>query len=876
MARRHGPSRPGWLPLVGHPGGVEVERLAVGVDPGLVPPVGGMEEIPGQSVPGRHEMGDDVGDAVAAGAGGTTEGSVDVAAGRALGGRRQRGHHGGLGEFLDHGGDPRRDRVGERVAHHVVGADGTGDEHRSLLEVPDQVELVGPHVVAPGAAAADVDHPDGSTVGLQRAGDPGHPGAGQAGRADPLGDGVAQDDPQRQAATQRRCSDQMPLPFEDVRRPDHLPGTAADAGEGPGEGPGPPLRSPQDLGDQGVVGRLGSGVRGHSLRIVVLVDLDAVSMSRPNRPLFSDVSVTVSRGDRLGVVGINGTGKSTLLSVIAGARRPETGEVRRGRGVTVASLDQVTRLDGGTVRDAVGAGWRGEAVLDRLGLGSLLDRGLDELSGGQEKRVALARALVAEADLLVLDEPTNHLDVDAIEWLERELASFKGGLVLVTHDRWVLDRVTTRILELDQGRAFAHDGGYPGYLRGRAGRELRAAAAEATRRNLARHELEWLRRGAKARTRKSRARIDRAEALLAGGPEPDARDGDLDFGALHGATPRLGDQVVELHDVTVGFVDQPPLITGLDLLLGRRERLGVAGVNGSGKSTLLEVICGRREPLAGRRVVGPTAEIALHDQRGRDLPEDARVRNLVAGEGAEPDWWDLSLLERFWFDTDAQHAPVELLSGGERRRLQLVLTLASRPNVLLLDEPTNDLDLETLDLLQELLGEYAGTVILVSHDRDFLDRVVTSVLAPDGDGVWSEYAGGYSDMIAQRKGEEPTKAAAVAAGSSATRVEAAGVETAKAASAPTAKGAAAPSGQGKQKLSYKEKFALESIPKRIEELAARIAGLEEKLAAPSLFTQDPDAFAKASEGLAAAQGERAALEDEWLALEMKRETMEGG
>ncbi len=473
-------------------------------------------------------------------------------------------------------------------------------------------------------------------------------------------------------------------------------------------------------------------------------------MSRPNRPLFSDVSVTVSRGDRLGVVGINGTGKSTLLSVIAGTRRPETGEVRRGRGVTVASLDQVTRLDGGTVRDAVGAGWRGEAALDRLGLGSLLDRGLDELSGGQEKRVALARALVAEADLLVLDEPTNHLDVDAIEWLERELASFKGGLVLVTHDRWVLDRVTTRILELDQGRAFAHDGGYPGYLRGRAGRELRAAAAEATRRNLARHELEWLRRGAKARTRKSRARIDRAEALLAGGPEPDARDGDLDFGALHGATPRLGDQVVELHDVTVGFVDQPPLITGLDLLLGRRERLGVAGVNGSGKSTLLEVICGRREPLAGRRVVGPTAEIALHDQRGRDLPEDARVRNLVAGEGAEPDWWDLSLLERFWFDTDAQHAPVELLSGGERRRLQLVLTLASRPNVLLLDEPTNDLDLDTLRALEEFLEDWPGALVVVSHDRAFLDRTVDDVLVID-EGRAGRWPGGYPGWLERRR-----------------------------------------------------------------------------------------------------------------------------
>jgi len=483
---------------------------------------------------------------------------------------------------------------------------------------------------------------------------------------------------------------------------------------------------------------------------VILVDVSDVSMSRPNRPLFTDVSVTINTGDRLGVVGINGTGKSTLLSVIAGTRDPEAGTVRRGRGVTVAALDQVTTLPEGTVRDAVGAGWRGEAALDRLGLGDILEQSTDTLSGGQEKRVALARALVADADLLILDEPTNHLDVDAIEWLESELRAFRGGLVIVTHDRHVLDRVSSRILELDRGASFVHDGGYDGYLEGRAAREERAAAHESTRRNLARTELAWLRRGAKARTRKSRSRIERANELIAGGPQAAARDGDLDLTQLHSGTPRIGDQVVELHDVSIGFDGSPPLVEGLDLLIDRRERLGIVGANGAGKSTLLDVIAGRRDPISGRRVQGPTVSVGVHDQHGRDLDPKLRVRQAIAGEGAEPDWWDVALLERFWFDKDAQKAPIELLSGGERRRLQLVLTLAEKPNVLLLDEPTNDLDLDTLRSLEDFLDDWPGAVIVISHDRTFLDRTVEDVLVIDH-GRAQRWPGGYAGWLEERQ-----------------------------------------------------------------------------------------------------------------------------
>ena len=474
-------------------------------------------------------------------------------------------------------------------------------------------------------------------------------------------------------------------------------------------------------------------------------------MSRPLRPLFADVSVTVAAGDRLGVVGINGTGKSTLLSVIAGTREPEVGQVRRGRGVTMAAVDQVTTLPAGPVRDAVGGGWRGEAALHRLGLADVIDRPVDQLSGGQEKRVALARALVADADLLVLDEPTNHLDVDAIEWLEHELESFRGGLVIVTHDRYVLDRVSTRILELDRGAAYVHEGGYDGYLEGRAAREERAAVHEATRQNLARRELAWLRRGAKARTRKSRARVERATELITTRAQAAAREGELDLDSLHQGTPRLGDQVVELHDVTVGFDPDTPLVRGLDLLLDRRERLGIVGANGSGKSTLLDVIAGQREPLSGRRVTGPTVRIGLNDQQGRELDPQMRVRQAVAGDGAEPDWWDVQLLERFWFDSDAQKSPIELLSGGERRRLQLVLTLASKPNVLLLDEPTNDLDLDTLRALEDFLDDWPGAVVVISHDRTFLDRTVNDVLVID-DQMARRWPGGYAGWLADREG----------------------------------------------------------------------------------------------------------------------------
>ena len=482
---------------------------------------------------------------------------------------------------------------------------------------------------------------------------------------------------------------------------------------------------------------------------MILLDASGLAASRPGRPLFADVSVTVASGDRLAVVGLNGCGKSTLLRQLAGAEEPEAGVVRRGRDARVVRLDQDATLVGATVGEAAGEGWEAAAILDHLGMGDRTGAPVTSLSGGEAKRVALARALVevgppGEAGddvVLILDEPTNHLDIQAIAWLEERLAAHRGALVLVSHDRHVLDRVTTRILELDRGRGYVHDGGYGGYLEARAAREERAAKAEDVRRNLARSELAWLRRGAPARTSKPRARIEAATALVEARPQAAARQGELDlaFGAQ-----RLGDTVVELRGVGHRFDGGRWLFRGVDLNLDPRERIGIVGPNGAGKSTLLDVIAGRIPPMEGQVVIGATVALGVYDQRGRELDATMRVEDAVAGPARKPDWEDARFLDRFWFDADAQRAPIGLLSGGERRRLQLVLTLRAKPNVLLLDEPTNDLDLDTLRVLEDVLEDWPGAVVVVSHDRAFLERTVTDVVVIDEGHPGRRLAGGYA------------------------------------------------------------------------------------------------------------------------------------
>jgi ABC transport system ATP-binding/permease protein len=382
-------------------------------------------------------------------------------------------------------------------------------------------------------------------------------------------------------------------------------------------------------------------------------------------------------------------------------------------------------------------------------------------------------------DLLILDEPTNHLDLDGIEWLEERLARQKGAVVLVSHDRHLLDCVCSRILELDRGTGFVHAGGYQVFLDGREAREERAAAAEATRANLARRELEWLRRGAPARTSKSKARIASATALVEGRPQAAARTGTLTIdaatsrsgegqgpsaGSAQGSyrnaydaslAPRLGTKVIELSDVGHRFGEASPwLFRNVELLLEPGARYGIVGANGSGKTTLLEVLAGRLAAAAGTVEFGPTVRLGYYSQTGAELDVNQRVREAVAGKArpvGTPE--DKKLMEQFWFDADAQFAPISLLSGGERRRLQLLLTLAERPNVLLLDEPTNDLDLDTLRAIEDFLEDWPGTAIVVSHDRAFLDRVVEEVLLVE-DGAVRQIVGGYAGWRAERDAQK--------------------------------------------------------------------------------------------------------------------------
>ncbi len=465
----------------------------------------------------------------------------------------------------------------------------------------------------------------------------------------------------------------------------------------------------------------------------VLVDLQGVGVTMADRVLFGDLALTVNTGDRIGVVGINGTGKSTLLRVMAGQMEPDSGIVRRGRGVHTAFLGQTPELSPGTVRSAVGDGWEAAAALDRLGMSGFSDADVATLSGGQAKRVALARVLAAPGELLVLDEPTNHLDLGGVTWLEDWLAAYTGGLVVVSHDRYLLDRITTRMVELDRGASYVHEGGYASYLEGRAEREERAATAESSRRNLARNELAWLRRGAKARSRKPQARVTAAKALIARKAAEAARPDDLDIDVT---MSRLGALVIECSDV--GFQHQPgnPVLRHVDLLLGPGDRLGVVGANGTGKSTLLDLLAGRRAPSTGTVVVGPTVVVGYYDQNGQELDPAAKVAEVVAGPHRTPgSLSDVALMKRFWFTGNLPFTRVGNLSGGERRRLQLLAVLADKPNVLLLDEPTNDLDLDTLRILEDFLDEWPGTLVVVSHDRAFLDRTIDTVLAVGPDGV---------------------------------------------------------------------------------------------------------------------------------------------
>lgn len=490
-----------------------------------------------------------------------------------------------------------------------------------------------------------------------------------------------------------------------------------------------------------------------------LVNLESVSKSYGVKPLLSNVSLGVQAGDRIGVVGLNGGGKTTLLEVLAGVEPADQGRVSRVGDLRQAVVTQRDDLEGETVFDVVIAPlgvaeheWAGDArirsILDGVGVAALgLDRRVDQLSGGQRRRVGLAAALVRDLDLLILDEPTNHLDVEGVQWLAEHLLTRRTALVVVTHDRWFLDTVATRTWEVVDGGVESYEGGYADWTFARAERGRQADAAEARRRNLARKELAWLRRGPPARTSKPRYRIEAAEALIADVPPP------RDSVALTSfARRRLGRIVIELEDATVTTPTGEELVRDLTWRLAPGERIGLVGVNGSGKTTLLRVLAGAVPLAAGHRKEGKTVSIGWLRQELDDLPEDIRVLDAIESIALRITLGDKELsasqvAEMLGFSPARQRTPVGDLSGGERRRLQLTRVLMAEPNVLLLDEPTNDLDIETLQQVEDLLDGWAGTLVVVSHDRYLIERVCDSTWALFGDGKLTNLPGGIEEYL---------------------------------------------------------------------------------------------------------------------------------
>ncbi len=597
-----------------------------------------------------------------------------------------------------------------------------------------------------------------------------------------------------------------------------------------------------------------------------LVNLEGVTVVVGHRNLLEKISLGVQTGDRIGVLGLNGSGKSTLLSVLAGLREPDAGRVSTGRGTRIAVVSQKSELaPGRTVRDVAlgdfgggddadhGADYRWasdssvRSILDGLGLGNIgLDTLVDNLSGGERRRVALAAALVTDADLLVLDEPTNHLDIEGVAWLAAHLVAHRGAVVVVTHDRWFLDAVATLTWEVVDGEVFIREGGYSDWVFARAERLRLAGAAEERRQNLARKELAWLRRGAPARTSKPRSRIEAAEALIADVPEP--RD-TVQLSAF--ARKRLGRDVLDIEDVTAQVVatdrSDRVLLDHVTWRIGAGDRIGIVGVNGSGKTTLLKVLLGEY-PLAGGTVKrGQTVSLGYLSQDVTELPGELRLLEAVTEVArvvnlGGKDLTAGQLCERFGFGTQQQWTYVKELSGGERRRLQLLRILMAEPNVLILDEPTNDLDTDTLQSLEDLLDGWAGTMIVVSHDRYLIERICDDVVALFGDGKITQIIGGVPEYLQRR-------AAALAA----TPKPVAG-----AAGRP---GPAAPAAPAVDKrLARKE---LQKLEKRLESLDRKERDLH---AAMADVGSDYARAAELDAQLAAVRAEKDDVELEWLGV----------
>ena len=493
----------------------------------------------------------------------------------------------------------------------------------------------------------------------------------------------------------------------------------------------------------------------------MLLRAEHLSMNYGTKQLFEDASLHLSAGDRIGVIGVNGAGKSSLLRVLAGAAEADRGTVSRDPNVQVSYLPQNPQMDeANTVLEQVFAAWPAEfrtlaeyearAMLTRLGITDF-DRPVGELSGGQRKRTALAAALIHPADVLILDEPTNHLDADMVAWLEQRLLQFRGAIVMVTHDRYFLERVVTRIAELSRAQLRYYEANYSKYLELKAESEQMQATSERKRQALLRKEREWIMRGCRARTTKSRDRVERYHELAA--QRPEEAGGTVQVAAQ---SSRLGTQVITLEHVSKAFGGRQ-ILSDFSIAIGRDDRFGIVGVNGAGKSTLLNLIAGRLEPDSGRVETGQTVKVGYFTQEGREIDPGLRVFDYISQIGSEVKTGEGTLsasqmLERFLFPPDLQYMAIGRLSGGERRRLYLLGILMQAPNVLLLDEPTNDLDIATLSVLEDYLETFPGPVLAVSHDRYFLDRIAGEIL--EVRGTVTRYVGNYSDYAARRPAPE--------------------------------------------------------------------------------------------------------------------------
>jgi ATP-binding cassette subfamily F protein uup len=601
-----------------------------------------------------------------------------------------------------------------------------------------------------------------------------------------------------------------------------------------------------------------------------LIQLKDIALTFGGTPLLAGVELAVSAGERVCLIGRNGSGKSTLLKIVAGLVEADKGSRFVQPGATIRYLPQEPDFDGfKTTLAYVEAGlnpgdepYEAQYLLEQLGLSGTEDPA--NLSGGEARRAALARVLAPSPDILLLDEPTNHLDLTTIEWLEGELASRRSALVMISHDRRFLSNLSRVTVWLDRGQTRRIEKGFSAF---EEWRDEVLAEEERDQHKLDRKivaEEHWLRYGVSGRRKRNVKRLGNLFALRDQRRDYRGTAGKASLAAAEAETS--GKLVIEAKHIGKSYGERK-IVDDFSIRVARGDRIGIVGPNGAGKTTLIGMLTGADAPDTGTIRLGANIEMVTLDQHRESLDPKSTLADALTGGRGDSIMVNgtpkhvIGYMKDFLFTSEQARTPLEVLSGGERGRLMLARALAKPSNVLVLDEPTNDLDLETLDVLEEMLGDYQGTVILVSHDRDFLDRVVTSVIAPEGNGKWAEYAGGYSDMLAQRGADLKQRA----------------LDTAAADKPKEVKGTAAPvASSAKRRLNFNEKHALETLPKTMAKLQAEIAKQQKLLDDPELYARDRKKFDAASTAIAKAQTELDATEEKWLELEMLREEIESG